>query len=126
MAKSQRRSKKKPSGSSYKKDRKKRKRELSREPGLTRVSKNKRVKKIRTLGGNNKMRALRMNKAIITNDKKVKEAEIVRVLKNPANRHFVRMNVITKGAIIETKKGKVEVTNRPGQEGQVQGILIKD
>jgi len=38
----------------------------------------------------------------------------------------VRMNVITKGAIIETDKGNVKVTNRPGQEGHVQGILIKE
>jgi small subunit ribosomal protein S8e len=47
------------------------------------------------------------------------------VAENPANRHFVRRNIITKGSVIDTAKGKARVTNRPGQEGMVMAVLIK-
>jgi len=47
------------------------------------------------------------------------------VLENPANRHFVRRNILTKGTIIETVKGKAKITGRPGQEGMVNAVLIK-
>jgi small subunit ribosomal protein S8e len=47
------------------------------------------------------------------------------VTDNPADRHFVRRNIITKGSVIETSKGKARVTNRPGQEGMVTAVLIK-
>ncbi|MEK6949175.1 MAG: 30S ribosomal protein S8e, partial [Nanoarchaeota archaeon] len=43
---------------------------------------------------------------------------------NPANRHFVRRNIMTKGAIIETEKGKARITSRPGQDGAVNAVLI--
>jgi small subunit ribosomal protein S8e len=47
------------------------------------------------------------------------------VTENPANRHYVRRNIITKGSVIETSKGKARVTNRPGQEGMITAVLIK-
>jgi len=37
----------------------------------------------------------------------------------------VRRNIITKGAILQTDLGKVRVTNRPGQEGVINGILVE-
>ncbi|MDD2678328.1 MAG: 30S ribosomal protein S8e [Candidatus Nanoarchaeia archaeon] len=122
MARSQRRSNKKETGTSYNKDRKKRKFELERPASLTRVGENK-VKKIRTLGGSLKNRALQYSKVIIIDKKKKVIANILRVVENKANRHFVRMNVMTKGAIIETDKGKVRITNQPGQSGQIQGVF---
>ncbi len=124
MAISQRRSVKKETGKKYQTDRQKRKKQLARTPSLTKIGENK-VKKVRTLGGNNKNRIIQTDKVIINQGKKKIIAKIVRVLENPANRHFVRMNVITKGVIIETDKGNVKVTNRPGQEGHVQGVLVK-
>ncbi len=125
MALSQRRSIKKESGKKYKHDRKKRKRELARTPALTTIGE-KKVNKIRTLGGNVKDRTIRVSEMVIVKGKKHIKAKIVRVVKNPANRHFVRMNVITKGAIVETDKGLALVTNRPGQVGQVQGVYYKE
>ena len=124
MAISLRRSVKKETGKKYKKDRKKRKKELARPASLTKVGE-KKTKKIRTLGGNTKNRAMKIDTVLISG-KKSKTAKIVKVLKNPSNRHFVRMNVITKGAILETDKGMVKVTNRPGQEGHVTGIIVKE
>lgn len=125
MAKSTRRSVKKQSGKKYQQDRKKRKKELAKPAGLTKIGE-KRTKKVRTIGGNNKNRALQVPEVTIIQGKKKIIGKIVRVLQNPANRHFVRMNVMTKGAIIETDKGNVKVTNRPGQEGHVQGVLMKE
>lgn len=56
---------------------------------------------------------------------KVEVAEILNVVENRANPHFVRRNIITKGAIVETSKGLAKVTSRPGQHGILNGILIK-
>ena len=82
---------------------------------------------IRTRGGNRKVRLLSTNIAYVLDKDtgKVGKTEILGVVENPANPHFVRRNIITKGAIIETKLGKVKVTSRPGQDGVVQGVLLK-
>ena len=47
------------------------------------------------------------------------------VLENGANSHFVRRNIITKGAIVETEIGKAKITPRTGQKGIVNGVLIE-
>ena len=51
--------------------------------------------------------------------------EIKNVLETPSNRFLARQNIITKGTILETELGKVRVTNRPSQEGVINGILIE-
>jgi len=58
-------------------------------------------------------------------DSKVKKTKIIRVLENPTNNDYQRRGVITKGAIIETEDGKCKVVSRPGQNGVVNGILVK-
>ena len=58
-------------------------------------------------------------------DSKVKKTKIVRVLENPTNNDYQRRGIITKGAIIETEDGKCKVVSRPGQDGVVNGILVK-
>ncbi len=127
MAVWQFRSKKKPSGSRYKNFSKKRKKSLGKQAGLTRIGLTK-VKKIRTLGGNTKLRALKQNIAYVTDKEKQEtfKTEILDVEVNPSSRHYARMNIITKGAIIKTKKGKAKVTSRPGQNGIVQAVKIKE
>ena len=80
----------------------------------------------RTMGGNEKTRLLRDSTAIVT-DPKTKTAKNVKidtVSGNPANIHYVRRNIITKGAIIKTELGTARVTNRPGQEGNINAVLI--
>jgi small subunit ribosomal protein S8e len=47
------------------------------------------------------------------------------VLETPSNRFLARQNIITKGTIVETELGKVKITNRPTQEGIVNGILVE-
>jgi len=56
---------------------------------------------------------------------KNKKVEIKNVFETPSNRFLARQNVITKGTIVETELGKVKITNRPSQEGMVNGVLIK-
>ena len=46
------------------------------------------------------------------------------VVDNPANRNFVKRNIMTKGTVVETDKGKVRITSRPGQEGSLNGVLV--
>ncbi len=54
-----------------------------------------------------------------------KVLEIKNVLETPSNRFLARQNIITKGTILQTDQGKIKVTNRPTQQGMVNGILIK-
>ena len=53
-----------------------------------------------------------------------KKATIKMVVENKANKDFVRMNILTKGAIIETDLGKARIINRPGQEPQINAVLV--
>ena len=80
----------------------------------------------RTYGGAEKVRLLRDSMAIVTDPKtkKAKKVKIETVSGNPANIHYVRRNIITKGAIIKTELGSARVTNRPGQEGSINAVLI--
>ncbi|MBI2564962.1 30S ribosomal protein S8e [Candidatus Woesearchaeota archaeon] len=114
-----------PSGGMYTKYRKKKKYELGHSPTLTIIGE-KDVVKVRTKFNGKKLR-VRSTDTINAFDPKKKahaQAKIKTVKENSANRNFVRMNVITKGAIIDTDLGKVKVTNRPGQEGVINGILV--
>jgi len=123
---SQRRSKRKPTGGRYKKDRKKRKSELGNNPTFTKIGE-KKIKSIRVRGGNNKLKVVSLDYANVYDPKtnKAKKAKILSVVENKANPHFVRRNIITKGAVIETELGKAKVTNRPSQEGTINAVLMK-
>ncbi len=120
------RSKRKYTGKLYRKFRKKRKYEMGREYIETLIGERK-IKKIRVRGGNYKIRLFRDKFAnvYVPAEKKVIKAEIKGVIENKAHIHFARKNVITKGAIIETEVGKARVTNRPGQEGIINAVLIE-
>lgn len=127
MAKSQKRSFQKESGAMYRDARKKTKNELGRRPALTRVGEQ-RVLKLRTRGNNRKVRLLSTETANILDPKtkKYEKVKIKTIAENPANRHFVRRNIMTKGAIIETEKGKAKITSRPGQDGIVNAVLVTE
>jgi len=127
MAIWQGRSLKKPSGGRIILARKKRKRELGREAAFTRVVEDKEERKIiRTYGGNRKVRLVKALYANVFDNGKGKKVKILSVVENPANRQYVRRNIITKGAIIQTEIGKAIVTSRPGQDGVVNAVLIKE
>ncbi|NYZ74394.1 30S ribosomal protein S8e [Candidatus Micrarchaeota archaeon] len=54
---------------------------------------------------------------------KMKTVKIIRVLESH-NPEFVRMNIVTRGTVVETELGKVRVTNRVGQDGIVNGVIV--
>ena len=54
---------------------------------------------------------------------KMSKAKILGVLESH-NPEYVRQNIITKGAVLNTEAGKVKVTNRVGQDGVVNGIVV--
>jgi len=103
----------------------KKKFEIGRERHLTTIGKPG-LKKVRTLGNNRKTRVKTTSLAYVVDpkNKKTTKTEIVSVAENSANIHYVRRNIINKGAIIETKLGKAKVTSRPGQSGTVSAILL--
>ena len=111
-------------GGKYIKSRKKKKSEL---PGQKRVVKlgEDKIKKIRTRGGNKKSFLLRGETINILIKDKIKKTKIKNVIETPSNRFFARQNILTKGTIVETELGKVKITNRPTQEGNINGILIE-
>ena len=121
----QARSKRKVSGARYKKARKKRAFEVARTPSLTKLDKPRAVD-IKVLGDHVKRRLLSSNVANVVDPKtnKSKVVNIKTILENPANRHYVRRNIMTKGTIIETEAGKARITSRPGQDGTINAVLL--
>lgn len=125
MAITQERSKRKITGGRYKPLTKKLA-HLAGTPAFTLVGElSKKIKRAR--GGHVKEFLAAANKANVYDPKSKKTvvADIKNVVDNPANRNFVRRNIMTKGAIIETSLGKARVTSRPGQQGFVNAVLVK-
>jgi len=121
---------KKPSGGKKRPYREKRKYELGNPPTHTTIGIEEEREAIRTFGGGYK---IRLKKAVYANvlvkkDNEIKceKVKILRVKKNPANPDYSRRGIITKGAILETPLGEVEVTSRPGQDGVVNAIMIEE
>jgi len=77
--------------------------------------------------GNNRKTALKTANVVnvVLPDGKIKNSEIVKVLQNQTNNDYQRRGVITKGAIVETKDGECRIVSRPGQDGTLNGILLK-
>jgi small subunit ribosomal protein S8e len=113
------------SGRRFRFGRSKRKFEIGREQHLTVIGNEKR-KQVRTRGKNRKTRIMTTNKAYVVDPKtgKTTQTEIISVIDNAANLNYIRRNIINKGAIIDTKMGKAQITSRPGQCGTVNAILL--
>lgn len=82
---------------------------------------------IRVFGGNTKVKAVAVQYAnlYIPSERKAVKVRIVRIVETPANRELAKRQVIVKGAIIETERGRAVVTSRPGQDGIVNAVLIE-
>ena len=107
---------------------KKRRYEIGREKQVTIIEDRVRSKSVRARGGGKKMRVLGTNVVNVTDQKtnKTQKTKIITVLENPANPFYVRRNIISKGAIIDTELGKARVTSRPGQDGMINAVLISE
>lgn len=117
---------KKISGGRYIKSRKKKLFELPGQKRIVKLGEEEKRKSKRTQGGNKKTFLAKAKFVNIQGDKKNKKVKIKNVLETPSNRFLARQNIITKGTIVETASGKVKITNRPTQEGVLNGILLKN
>lgn len=119
------RSERKATGGATQKSRKKKSRERGSSFLETRIGK-KKIKMDRRRGNNQKIRLMVIDRANVYNPqtKKMQMAAIKTVKDNPANPHYIRRNIITKGAVIETDIGLARVTSRPGQHGVVNAVLV--
>lgn len=121
------RSKRTLTGSRLRRLRKKKKFERGSEFLETRIGK--RIVKVKgTKGGGFKLKLLSVSKINVADPetKKVKRVKLISVEKNPANPHFVRRNILTKGAIVKTEAGLARVTSKPGQDGIVNAVLLEE
>lgn len=127
MAISQARSKRTATGKRLKDYRKKKQHEVGRLPVLTKIGE-RQVKTARTIGGNEKAKLLQAEivNAFNPKTKKTVKAKLKNVLDNKANRNFIRRNILTKGSVVETDKGNVKITNRPGQESTINGVMVTE
>jgi len=112
------------SGGRYTKRRKKRLHELVGQRRTVKLGKERRkIKRVR--GGNTKNFLVGADTINVFIKGKSKKAGIKNVLETPSNKFLARQNVITKGTIVDTELGKVRVTNRPSQEGILNGVLVE-
>ena len=121
------RSRRKSTGGRYIHFRKKRLRYKGNMPALTKLGPKTSKVIIRTRGNNSKVALLAVNYANVYNpsNKKYQKVKIETVVDNPANRNYIRRNIITKGAVVKTELGNAKVTSRPAQDGVINAILVK-
>lgn len=120
------RSKKGPTGSKLTRIRKKKRRDRGVEFFQTKVEKRE-SRALKARGKRSKVKLLSENRVSLADPatKKVTLTTILSVKENAANPHYVRRNILTKGAVIETEAGTARVTSRPGQHGVVHAVLLK-
>lgn len=81
-------------------------------------------KKSRVRGGNVKVQMKKISYINVVSEGKTTKAKIVKVLESN-NRDYIRANIVTKGALVETDKfPKVKITNRPTQDGVTNGVVV--
>ncbi len=107
--------------------RKKRKYQRGSLPLHTKVGKE--VKRVeRKRGGIRKLKLVSTEFANVIDPKtnKAKKVKILDVLKNEADPHLVRSEIITKGTIIKTELGEAKVVSRPSQYGLVNATIVTE
>ncbi len=119
------RSRRKKTGGRYKKIKKK-KAYLGSEPTLTTIGERKvKIKKCRS-SVKQKILSENMVNLFIPKEKSFKRVKVLTVVENPANPHYVRRNILTKGAIVQTELGRAKITSRPGQIGTINAVLLSE
>jgi small subunit ribosomal protein S8e len=121
--KDQGRSPRKRTGGRRRSNHKKKKHELGRQSTETQVG-DRKLKIVDARGNTEKVRAVTTDVASVADGAETVEATIEQVSENPSNPNYARRNIITKGAVIETDEGQARVTSRPGQDGQVNAVLL--
>lgn len=119
--------KRKPTGGKPSVSKKKTRSQLGSVPTETKIDETRRQAR-RMSGGDMKQTLSASNVANVADRaaKKIRVAKITSVAENAANLHYVRRNIITRGAVIETDIGRARVTSRPGQDGVVNAVLLEE
>ena len=121
------RSRKSPTGRALSRIRKKRRQDRGSEFTETKIGARK-AKTSRVTGSNEKRRLLSAESLNMADPKtgKITRTKILSVESNPANPHYERRNILTKGAVVKTEAGMARLTSRPGQQGIANGILLEE
>ena len=123
-------SRRKPSGGRLKRPnryRGKRRTEVASEEQLAFIGDSDNRKNYRKRAGSQTVRILSVNQVNVnTKDGKTVRTTVKSVVGNDADPNYVRRNIVTKGAILETDAGMVRVTSRPGMHGVVSGVLVEE
>ena len=83
-------------------------------------------KKQRVRGGRTKIRLKKSVSINVVSDGKTVKVKVLSVLESE-NKDYVRANILTKGAIVQTDKfPKVKITSRPSQHGVLNGVVVKE
>lgn len=117
------RSLRKRTGGRLRPKRDRRKHEIGSEPTEPQVGETK-LKTVDVRGTGRKVRALRIDTASVATDEGTVAATLEDVVENPSDPNYARRNIVTKGAVVETSAGRARVTSRPGQDGQVNAVLL--
>ncbi len=92
----------------------------------TRIGERK-VRPKRARGGSCKLKLMSADKINVADSGgKVKRVKLLSVKENDANPHFIRRNILTRGAVVETEAGLARVTSRPGQQGMVNAVIVEE
>lgn len=120
------RSRRKASGGRYKRSVEiKKKHKLARTATLTKLG-DKKLQSVKGRGGTIKNRILLTDKVNVFDPKtkKYQVLEVKTIAESPANRNYIRRNIMTKGTVVETEKGKAVITSRPGQVGTLNAKFV--
>ena len=124
-------SRRKPSGGRLKRPnryRGKRRTEVASENQFAYVGEEDARKNYRKRSGSQTVRLLTVNQGNVSIPKEGRtvRARVTNVVGNDADPNYVRRNIVTKGAIVDTDLGRVRVTSRPGMHGVVSGVLMEE
>ncbi|CAI8193524.1 MAG: Uncharacterised protein [Methanobacteriota archaeon] len=123
-------SRRKPSGARLKRPnryRGKRRTEISSEKQFAFIDADRQTKVYRKRSGNTTVRVLKENMINVSDGSgKTQRVEMTNVVENGADPNYVRRNILTKGAIVETTLGRVRITSRPGMDGVICGVVIDE
>jgi small subunit ribosomal protein S8e len=117
-------SKRKATGGKLRRHRNKKNFEMGSEQTETKIGE-RRAKTVNSRGKTTKVKVRVAQYANVLKKGKSKKTKILGVKDNKANLHYVRRNVVTKGAVIDTELGPARVTSRPGQDGNINAVLLE-
>jgi small subunit ribosomal protein S8e len=84
-------------------------------------------KVVNVMGNGTKVKVLKENLVNVTDPKtgKTQKTTMTTEVENLANKNYIRRNILTRGAVVMTELGKAKITSRPGQDGEVNAVLVE-